>query len=49
MAENKSTGAKTSDLTAYRKKRKQKQFYKNLVIASAVLVAVIFISANFSL
>ena len=48
MAENKSTGAKTSDLTAYRKKRKQKQFYKNLVIASAVLVAVIFISANFS-
>ncbi len=48
MAENKSVGAKTSDLTAYRKKRKQKQFYKKLVIASAALIVIVVIAANFS-
>lgn len=48
MAENKGTGAKTSDLTAYRKKRKQKQFYKKLAVVSAALVAIIIIAANFS-
>ncbi len=48
MAEKKSTGAKTSDLTAYRKKRKQKQFYKKLAVASAVLIFIVVIAANFS-
>lgn len=48
MAENKGNGAKTSDLTAYRKKRKQKQFYKKLAVASAVLIVIVIIAANFS-
>lgn len=48
MAENKSGSAKTSDLTAYRKKRERKRFYKKLAVMSAVLIVVLIIAVNFS-
>lgn len=48
MSENENQGVKTSDLMAYRKKRKRKMLYVRLGIAVLILGAVIIIASNFS-
>ncbi|MCM1054888.1 MAG: DUF5711 family protein [Bacteroides sp.] len=48
MPEKESAGAKTSDLTEYRKKRKQKRLYKRLAVIGAVCAAALIIALNFS-
>lgn len=48
MAENESSGVKTSDLTEYRKKRKRKRLYKRLAIMGIICAAVLIIAVNFS-
>lgn len=48
MSENENQGAKTSDLMAYRKKRKRKRLYVKLGIAILVFGAVLIVAMNFS-
>lgn len=48
MAENEKSGSKTSDLMAYKKKRKQKSLIMKLIAILAIFVFVIVIAANFS-
>lgn len=48
MSENEEQGVKTSDLMAYRKKRKRKMLYVRLGIAILILGAVVIIASNFS-
>lgn len=48
MSENEEQGVKTSDLMAYRKKRKRKMLYIRLGIAILILGAVVIIASNFS-